>query len=206
MAAAYQAVLFDFDGVLVDSEPIHYACWRAVLEPIGIALDWEHYHRHFIGLSDRRMAEEVALLAPAPVSADAIYALYPRKAELFAIEMQRRLPFAPGVQELLPRLGAFQIAVVTSSGRAEVEPVLDAGGLLPLLAASVYLEDVTRHKPDPEPYLRAAQLLGVDRALVVEDSVAGQAAGRAAGFPVLAIPHPRDTARLVAGHLGLGWT
>jgi sugar-phosphatase len=85
-----------------------------------------------------------------------------------------------------------------------VEPVLEAGDLLGLLHATVYAEDVTRHKPDPEPYLRAAQLLGITHALVVEDSAAGEAAGRAAGFEVLRVTTPADVASTLARHLQYG--
>jgi HAD superfamily hydrolase (TIGR01509 family) len=81
--------------------------------------------------------------------------------------------------------------------------VLIAGGLMERLDTTVFGDDVTRHKPDPEPYLKAASLLGVTRALVVEDSEAGQASGLAAGFDVVRIPTPDQTAELVRRHLGL---
>jgi len=79
--------------------------------------------------------------------------------------------------------------------------VLQAGGLLPLLSATVYADDVQRHKPDPEPYRHAAALLSVGNALVVEDSAAGEASGRAAGFPVLRITSPGEVADRVRAHL-----
>ncbi|MBS1830680.1 MAG: HAD family phosphatase [Acidobacteria bacterium] len=199
---SYEAVLFDFDGVIVDSEPIHFECWSEVLAPLRVSFTWEYYHAHFIGISDRRMAEEVAAMADPPVAPDAVYSRYGAKSELFRERMRRELPFAPGIVELVTGL-KVPVGVVTSSGRMEVAPVLEAGGLMPLLAVTVFSEDVTRHKPDPEPYRKAAERLGVSRPLVVEDSVAGETSGRAAGFDVVRIPHPGETVRLVRERLGV---
>lgn len=203
MQQRYEAVLFDFDGVIVDSEPVHYRCWCEVLATIGITFDWDYYHQNFIGVSDRRMAEELGAMADPPRAAEEIYALYPRKTEIFRERMQHELPFAAGIAELLPQLHAYKLAVVSSSRASEVAPVLIAGGLMDRLDTTVFGDDVTRHKPDPEPYLKAASLLGVTRALVVEDSEAGQASGLAAGFDVVRIPTPDQTAELVRRHLGL---
>jgi HAD superfamily hydrolase (TIGR01509 family) len=82
----------------------------------------------------------------------------------------------------------MRLAVVSSSGRDEIEPVLTANGIRERFGALVCREDVTEYKPAPAPYLKAAELLQVTRALVVEDSQAGIASGRAAGFEVLEIP------------------
>jgi len=199
----YQAVLFDFDGVLVDSEPIHYECWREVLLPLGIHLDWTYYHSHFIGISDRKMAAELAAMAVPELSVDTVYAQYPRKTELLRDRMHHRLPIAPGIVDLLRNLNGYRVGVVSSSVRDEVEPVLEKGGLLSYLAVTICGGDVTKLKPDPEPYRKAAGLLNVDRVLVVEDSEAGVASGLAAGFDVLRIPKPEQTAELVRARLQL---
>lgn len=201
MPQRYQAVLFDFDGVLVDSEPIHYECWSQVLLPFGIQLDWTYYHRHFIGISDRRMAEELAGMADPPVSADVIYAQYPRKTELFRERMNLSLPIAPDIVDLLRNLNGYRLGVVSSSTRIEVEPVLEKAGLLPYLHVTVCGDDVTNLKPDPEPYRKAAAYLNVEHVLVVEDSDTGEASGLAAGFDVLRIPKPEHTATMVRARL-----
>jgi beta-phosphoglucomutase len=197
----YEAILFDFDGVLVDSEPIHFDCWREVLAPFGIDLDWPTYHRTFIGVSDRTMLNALAPLARRPVTAGQLYHLYPAKKELFRARILVQPPLSHGLMELLSELAGFRLAVVTSSGRAEVKPVLEACGIEPFLSAAVFGDDVQSHKPAPEPYQRAAALLGVERALVVEDSDAGVASGRAAGFDVLRIPEPHRMVELVRQHL-----
>ena len=201
MRAPYDAILFDFDGVIVDSEPIHFQCWREVLAPLGIDFDWDYYHEHFIGVSDRRMAEELAGMVAPPVSVETIYGHYAEKTQLFRSRMRDHLPFAPGIVEFIQSSKGLGLGVVTSSRRSEVEPVLMAGGLLPFLSVAVYGDDVTNHKPDPEPYLKAAKTIGARRPLVVEDSLAGVASGKAAGFDVLRIPHPEDTTKLVRERL-----
>lgn len=197
----YQAILFDFDGVLVDSEPIHFECWRQVLSPYGIELDWSVYHRTFIGVSDRTMLDALASLARRPVTAEQLYELYPAKKALFRSRILDQTPLSAGVMELLPDLAHYRLAVVTSSGRSEVQPVLESSGIQRFLTAAVFGDDVRHHKPAPEPYQRAAALLGVTRALVIEDSDAGVASGRAAGFDVLRVEDPHGMASLLRQHL-----
>jgi HAD superfamily hydrolase (TIGR01509 family) len=85
----------------------------------------------------------------------------------------------------------------------EIEPLLVAGGVRGHFATVVGGESVQRHKPAPEPYLLAAERLSVERALVIEDSAAGIASGRAAGFEVLAVKHPRDVPGMVRERLGI---
>lgn len=200
---SYQAILFDFDGVLVDSEPVHFHCWRETLAPFGIELEWEVYHRQFIGVSDRKLVEAMAALSTGGVHPDELYAQYPAKKDLFRARMMDNPPLSRGAAALLDGLGGFRIGLVTSSGRSEVEPILEACRLRHHFEVAVFGEDVSRHKPDPEPYQKAASLLGVSTALVVEDSEAGVAAGRAAGFEVLQIPDPHRMADLVRRHLSL---
>jgi HAD superfamily hydrolase (TIGR01509 family) len=200
----YEAIFFDFDGVLVDSEPVHFSCWQEILEPFGIAIDWATYCKHCIGITDRAMLSFLCSRRDPPLSIDELYKEYPRKKEMFRDRMLASKPVSEEVCCLVDRLRSnHKLAVVTSSGRREVEPILDASGLLPWLDACVYGEEVQRHKPAPDPYLMALDRLGVERALVVEDSEAGQASGRAAGLDVLPISLQRDMCAQVLERLGL---
>jgi beta-phosphoglucomutase len=185
---SYDAILFDFDGVLVDTEPVHFACWREVLLPFGIELDWQTYHAHFIGISDLAMLDALARLKHPPLDVNLLWAEYPRKRALFRERMAGGAAVSAEVRELLVWLDGHRLAVVSSSGRDEVEPILEAGGIRQRFGALVCREDVTQFKPAPEPYLTAAAMLHARRALVVEDSKAGIASGKAAGFDVLVIP------------------
>ncbi len=197
-----EAVLFDFDGVLLDSEPVHFICWSEVLTPFGMKLDWATYAAECIGVADRVMMDIFARAADPPADAEKLWAQYPRKQECFRKRMAEAPPFADGLADLMRSLaGDYRLAVVSSSARGEVEPMLVRAGIYELLGTVVCGEDVARHKPAPEPYLLAAARLGVTSALVVEDSEAGMASGRAAGFEVLRIPNPAETASLVRSRL-----
>lgn len=198
-----EAVLLDFDGVLLDSEPIHRECWAEVLEPFGIDLTWELYASRCIGVADRVMIEFLAELAQPPVDPEVLWAQYGVKREKFRARTHGNPPYPEGLKRFLASLGRYKLAVVTSSGRCEVEPLLEAGGLAAFFHTAVYREDVARHKPAPDPYTLAAQRLGVRSALVVEDSDAGEASGRAAGFEVLRVAGAHETISRVTERLGL---
>ncbi|MBI2679403.1 MAG: HAD family phosphatase [Candidatus Solibacter usitatus] len=184
-----EAIFFDFDGVLIDSEPVHWACWREVLLPLGVTLDWEFYRDRCIGIDDRDM---LRMMAGERDWRD-LWAEYPGKKALFRARMIEAPPFPRTLAAMLESLkGSYRLAVVSSSGRDEIEPLMDRAGLLTYFDTVVGGGDVKKHKPDPEPYLLAASRLGVTRAVVLEDSAAGVASGRAAGFEVLQICHPND--------------
>ena len=198
----YEAILFDFDGVLVDSEPVHYACWLEVLKAFNIELPWDEYCARCIGLSDREMARFLYVRAAPPITVEQLWAEYPLKKQMARDRMLEAGVFTPEVAAMLHSLASrYKLAVVTSSGRTEVEPILDHAGVLPLLGAAVYGSDVQRHKPAPDPYLLALERLGVSNALVVEDSQFGMEAGRAAGLDVLHIPVQSQVCELVQTRL-----
>lgn len=198
----YEAILFDFDGVLVDSEPVHYACWLEVLKPFNISLPWDEYCARCIGLSDREMARFLYLRADPPITVEQLWAEYPRKKQMARDRMLAAEVFTSEVASMLHGLSArYKLGVVTSSGRTEVEPILEKAGVLPLLGTTVYGSDVQRHKPAPDPYLLALERLQVTHALVVEDSQFGVEAGRAAGLDVLHIPVQSQVCELVGARL-----
>ena len=186
---AFDAIFFDFDGVLIDSEPVHWACWREVLLPLGVSLEWEFYRDHCIGIDDREM---LRMMAGDRDWRD-LWAQYPAKKELWRKRMIEAPPFPLSLPATLDRLKPlYKMAVVSSSSCQEIEPVMERAGLRGYFETVVGGSDVTHHKPDPEPYLLAASRLGVKRAVVLEDSEAGIASGRAAGFEVLPVKHPND--------------
>lgn len=195
----YDSVLFDFDGVLVDSEPIHYRCWSEILAGFGLTLSWEAWSANCIGVSDRKMLQRMSAQLDPPLSVDVLYATYPRKKARFVDLMEREMPFFDGAVRLFEELqaGGLKLAVVTSSGRGEVEPILSKAGLTGFLGAAVYGGDVENLKPAPDPYLKAASILGAQRPLVIEDSDAGEQSGRAAGFDVLRVAESRQVPRLL---------
>ena len=198
----FEAILFDFDGVLLDSEPVHCACWAEVLAPLGVTVEWEYYRQHGVGVDDRGMLRTLAARSHPPRNFEELWAQYPAKKRLFQARMALLPPFDPSLDGFLGELhGAYKLAVVTSSATTEIAPILAAGGIRHHFDTLVGGDDVKRHKPAPDAYLLAAQLLGVRAALVVEDSEPGMASGRAAGFEVLAVQGPADLRERVLGRL-----
>lgn len=180
----FDSILFDFDGVLADTEPIHYECWVEILAPHGIELPWDYYQRECIGISDKLMVQRVS----PPGQFDLIWPRYAEKQALFRHKLTLRSPFYEETTRLVAEAAAaYKLAVVSSSGRAEIEPPLVAAGIREHFEALVCGREAGELKPAPDPYLRAASLLGAQRPLVVEDSEAGEASGRAAGFEVLRV-------------------
>ncbi|MCC7054602.1 MAG: HAD-IA family hydrolase [Gemmatimonadaceae bacterium] len=168
-----QAVLFDLDGVLVDSTECVERTWRTWAAAHGLDGDLVVRHAH-----GRRTAETIALVAPQLAASAEVAAL----AQSEAAEARGVYPVA-GAAALLTQLPRDRWAIVTSGVRAVAEFRIGIGGL-PIPRVLVTADDVSRGKPDPEGYLRAAALLGVDpsQCVVVEDAPAGLAAARAAGM------------------------
>ena len=193
----YDAILFDFDGVLVDSEPLHYRCWREILAPYGFNMDWETYASTCIGISDRLMLSRFSECSNPSVTLEVLLDTYPQKRERFRELMEMEAPFFAGCLPFLNSLSGYKLAVVSSSGRTEIEPALERAGIRPLLHALVCGGDVKKHKPDPEPYLLAARLLNGRRPLVVEDSDVGEESGRSAGFDVVRVKRPAEVIEAV---------
>ncbi len=201
---AFDSILFDFDGVLADTEPVHCACWAEVLTPYGIALEWPVYRERYMGIDDRVMLRMLAGEASPQPAWEDLWSLYPAKKELFRSRTMAAPPFDTALRDFLQDLdGRYTLAVVSSSSCSEIEPMLEAGGLRQYFQTVVGGENVTRHKPAPDPYLLAAQRLSLHAPLVVEDSEAGLASGRAAGFEVLAVPHPAEMLGLLRQRLAV---
>ena len=198
----WDALLFDFDGVLADTEPVHYACWRQIVKPFGIQLDWTYYQKQCTGVSDRLMIDRLA--SGDPFKFEAIWSQYQAKQEMFRAELERTPPFLEESLALIRELHAgYRLAVVSSSARTEVEPPLARAGIRECFQSLVCGKEVQNLKPAPDPYLKAAEILGARRPLVIEDSDAGVASGLAAGFEVLRVMDARTMAAEVRRKLGL---
>ncbi|MFD8227652.1 HAD-IA family hydrolase [Streptomyces massasporeus] len=175
-----RALLFDNDGTLVSSLASVDRCWTRWAGEYGITA--EQFAR--VELHGRPAAEIAADLLPAELVPQAVARIEDLEVDDVPNDGVRLLP---GTRAFLDVLPAERWAVVTSATRRLAEARLDAVGILPktLVAA----DDITRGKPDPEPYLLAARALGVDPAhcVVFEDAPAGLAAGRAAGMTTVAL-------------------
>ncbi|MCX4760685.1 HAD family hydrolase [Streptomyces sp. NBC_01275] len=175
-----QALLFDNDGTLVSTLASVQRCWTAWAREYGVTA--EDFAR--VELHGRPAVEIVADLLPARLIAEAVA----RVEQLEVDDVPHGgVELLPGTRDFLDTLPADRWAVVTSATRRLGEARLEAVGIRP--KTLVTADDVTRGKPDPEPYLLAARELGVDpaRCVVFEDAPAGLQAGRAAGMTTVAL-------------------
>ncbi|MFJ8309419.1 MULTISPECIES: HAD-IA family hydrolase [unclassified Streptomyces] len=184
------ALLFDNDGTLVSSIESVTRCWTRWAREYGITA--EDFAR--VELHGRPAIEIVADLLPA----DVVPAALARIEELEVEDVAGGVVLLPGTADLLASLPADRWAVVTSATGRLAEARLGEAGISPKHLVSA--DDVTRGKPDPEPFLLAAARLGVDpaRCVVFEDAPAGLAAGRAAGMTTVALTTTHRAGELVA--------
>jgi HAD superfamily hydrolase (TIGR01549 family) len=194
------AVIFDMDGVIVDSEPLHERAFRQVFAEIGHAdthgVDFPAYY----GKSDVLVWQDFIARHQPPHS---LAELLRRKERHFADFIAAEEPIFAGLPELLERCAArWPLGLASGSRHATINAVLALRHLRRHFRAIVSSEDVPRGKPAPDVFLRAAELLGVPPAecVVIEDSAAGVAAGRAAGMTVIAITNSLPAGRLTHAH------
>ena len=213
-----RAVIFDFNGVLVDDEPLHFELFREVLRQEGIDLSERQYHEEYLGYDDRGCFEVALARAGRTANSAHIDALIARKADRYAARAEAGLRVFPGAAEALAALGdRWPLAVCSGALRGEIEFALGRLGFANRVAALVAAEDTTRCKPDPEGYLLALDALrslsGPDleagHCLVVEDSLAGVASAKAAGMWAVGVAHtyPAEALRAAGADLvlpGLG--
>ncbi len=183
-----EAVVFDLDGVLLDSEQL----WDAAREQLARERGgrWhDSAQRDMMGMSSREwsryMHDTIGLAEPPEeINCEVVQ----RLADLYRL----RLPVIPGAREAVERLAArWPLGVASSSNRELIDLVLELLGVQHLFKATVSSEEVARGKPAPDVYLEAARRLGADpaRAAAVEDSQNGILAAQAAGMRVIAIPN-----------------
>jgi beta-phosphoglucomutase family hydrolase len=187
------AVLWDLDGVLVDTARFHYQAWRQLFDELGRGFGEEDFRRTFGLRNDLIFREELP-----DTSAEEAERLSDHKEALFRRFAAGSVTPLPGAVELVRRTRqeGRRMALVTSTPRANIDFMLGQIGLADAFEAIVAAEDVSRGKPDPEGYLLAARRLDVppERCLVIEDAPGGIEAGRRAGMRTLAVAttHPRE--------------
>ena len=126
----YDAILFDFDGVLADTEPLHCQCWAEILKPFGYELTWETFVREFVGVSDQDLVRRMAAARVPPIPFDDLWAVYPKKKELFRTRVSEAPPILGETVALIEELRRdYKLAVVSSSARIELEPALIRCGI-----------------------------------------------------------------------------
>ena len=213
-----RAILFDFNGVLVDDEAIHQAIFARVLLEEGIPFEQEGYFERHIGLDDRRCFAAALEESGRPVQQPHLMRLIARKASYYQERIRSEgFSFFPGAIELVREAsaGGLTLGVVTGALRAEVEGALRQAGIGQLFKAIVAAEDVSEGKPSSEGYLRALdelngqppfppRLFHPHEVLAIEDSPWGLEAASGAGLVTLAVAHSCDRETLTPAHLIVG--
>jgi len=191
---AERGVIFDLDGVLIDSSLLHLESWRMVGAERGFEMTDEFFWKTF-GMPNSRI---FPLLFGRDLPPEEARELSEYKEQVYRRLAAGRLKALPGAVALLRALrdAGFRIALGTSTPMVNVQVILDAIGVRPCFDAFVSGDDVTHGKPDPEVFVKAGEKLGLppERCVVVEDAMVGIQAAKGAGMRCLAVTttHPRE--------------
>ena len=178
-------ILFDFDGIIVDSERLHFKAFGAVLEPLDKRFTWPEYVETFIGFDDRDTFRHVF----PSIGKTELDELITKKAAAFQALLESDGAAAlPGAVKLIRSLsGNTPLAICSGALREDILPILGNLGIENAFDTIVTADDTHISKPDPAPYRLAAKRLGVNNGLAIEDTPAGIASAKGAGLKVLAV-------------------
>jgi HAD superfamily hydrolase (TIGR01509 family) len=204
------AIIFDFDGVIADTEPLHFAGFRQTLAEIGISLTESDYYANYLGYDDRGCFIAALTAHQRPTDPSALAQLMQRKAHAYLESVKGHLVIFPGVREFVREAAAaYPLAIASGALRHEIEVILEQAGLRKEFLHITSAEDVTRGKPDPQPYLQALNALNRQRreqtitagsCLVIEDSIPGIRSAKTAGMKVLAVANTQTIQDLHEAH------
>jgi len=195
-----KAVIFDLDGVLVDSEPTHARALAKTLSEVGASFE----EGRQVGWSDADVIQVCLAEAHLPAGAQAVACLLVRKTQIMLDLIEREhLQPTPGAHELISELKRnYSLALCSAGRRDEVNAILRAIGCDEFLTTRVVAEDVKHNKPAPDPYQLVADRLDLEPAdcVAIEDSQRGVASARAAGCTVIAVGHTTLQSKLAGAH------
>jgi beta-phosphoglucomutase len=203
-----KAILFDWNGVVIDDEQLQCESYREVLRPHGIDLTDEMYYAR-MGMNDTAFVSSVMDEAGKPYDDTFLGTVLAEKTQRWSERVEGELPIFEGVENFIKKCSAeFALGVVSMARREEIEHVLSRTGLAEHFSVILSAEDISTHKPDPECYREGFRRIDLARiangglpmnhadCLVIEDSPAGVKAGRAADLPVLGVSSSVDAQQL----------
>jgi beta-phosphoglucomutase len=192
-----RALIFDFDGVIADSEPIHFAVFQRVLEDKGFFLSQEEYYADYLGYDDKGCFAAFLTAHGHPMTPETIDDLVKQKAAAYFDYIKERPVIFPGVCDFIHEAATrHPLAVCSGALRHEIEFILEQAGIRKAFEHITSAEDVIHGKPNPEGFLHALAALNEQGAsrfmipsecLVIEDSLPGIRGAHAAGMKVLAV-------------------
>jgi beta-phosphoglucomutase len=193
-----QAIVFDFDGVLADSEMLHLRVYRELLGPSGVNISNAQYCERYLGSDDEGVFQQVAIDYKLLLGDEEIEMLITEKARRFEALVASGDVMYPAAAACVRRLGAaWPLGIASGARRSEIEVMLSGAGLSAAFKFIVAAGDTDHGKPAPDPYLRAAELHGAapSGCVAIEDSHAGLESARTAGMRTIAIAntYPRET-------------
>ena len=178
-----KAIIFDMDGVLIDSEPVHLEAFRMMMEELGIEFD-RAYYMQFIGSTTEHMWDKIIRDFHITLSKEELMQISDRNVK--KINGSEGYPVMPGVKKLIQNIAGsgIRLAVASSSGMERIEDTLNKMGVKEMFNAVVSGIQVKNPKPAPDTFLEAAKMLGVmpDECIVIEDSLNGMKAAKNAGM------------------------
>jgi len=183
----FAAVIFDMDGVLIDSEPLHAQAWKAMFADLGRAYNQGVNYRDYIGVSDMVFLREFLAKNPLPHTPKELHS---RKLQHLYRLIREHRPIYHELHDLVPALAQrYALAVASSSNQEVIDVVLEVAGLTNCFKVTVGGNAVEHHKPHPDVYLLAAKNLGIPAAqcCAIEDSPVGIAAAKTAGMTAIGI-------------------
>lgn len=201
-----KAVVFDFDGVIVDTEPFHYRAFQKILVPLGLGYTWNQYTDYFMGFDDRDAFREAFKLGGLPLDDARLSELINIKAGIFQEVISEGVTAYPGVVNLVRQLRKNGTALAICSGalKSDIVPILRYLEIESCFSEVISAEDVIHSKPDPASYVLAKDMLqkrlpqmfaeNNDQMIAIEDTPAGVASAKGAGLQVIAVTnsYPAD--------------
>jgi HAD superfamily hydrolase (TIGR01509 family) len=201
-----KAVIFDFDGVISDSEPSHFAAVNKVLADFGIQLSQEEYYAEYLGFTDYELFETVKDRRKTDYKGSSIEELIAKKAVFFEEAIRQSEHLIEGIPELIKKLKNSKVKIAIYSGAlpADIKIMLEDSGLSDYFDVIVTADDVAKGKPDPEGYLQALEKLNsssdaailAKQCVVIEDSHWGIVAAKKAGMKVVAVTNSYPAGQL----------
>jgi beta-phosphoglucomutase len=192
-----KALIFDFDGIIVDTEPLHYRAFQEILGPLGLGYSWDDYVSCYMGFDDREAFREAFKAHHREINDNDLAFLISKKAEVFLKIIENGIKPYPGVVELIRSLsGEIPLALCSGALTSDIEPILSSLEIRDKFDVVVTAEDVAASKPDPASYVLAYEklcslypnmMIKPENCLAIEDTPAGIVSAKAAGITVLAV-------------------